>query len=50
MKRLMVIVLALVGLAVLVTRLPRATRFAFLHGTGTVVRQQEAWVTREEDR
>jgi hypothetical protein len=47
MKRIAISALALVGLGVLLSRLPAAVRFAFLRGPGTVVRHQEAWMPRE---
>lgn len=46
MKKLITL-LALFGLAVLLRSLPRLAGSAFLHGTGTVVRDQRAWVVDE---
>jgi hypothetical protein len=47
MKRILITLLALVGLTVLVRQLPRVRKLGFLHGTGTVVRDQKAWIARE---
>ncbi len=48
MRRLLTTVLTLVGLAVLLSRVPATIRYALLHGTGTIVRHQQAWVSAEE--
>lgn len=52
MKKMVITILAVLGVMVVVTRLPRVAAAALLRGTGTVVREQKAWirVTPEEQR